>query len=204
VGSAFHCGRVGDPGRFNVLDVLPAPGTVIDLEKASAARRGTLTTSACGVCGRRSIDDLLTRCTALPSPAPAVTRSTILAARDALAASQPTFRATGGCHGAALVRLDGTHVATFEDVGRHNAVDKLVGSVRVLGCQSLDACMMLVSGRISFEIVQKALVAGVPVLAGVSAASSLAVDLATRCNLVLAGFVRGDSLAVYAGAVSPE
>jgi FdhD protein len=201
VGSVAHCGRTGDEGRFNVIDVTPAPGTVIDLEKMAAARRGTLTTSACGVCGRRSIDDLLARCLPLPSPASPVSRASILAARDALARTQPLFAATGGCHGAALVRLDGEHRATFEDIGRHNAVDKLVGSVRVLGKEALGGCIMMVSGRVSFEIVQKAVAAGASALAGVLAASSLAIDLAARANVTLAGFVRGDSLVVYTGVV---
>jgi FdhD protein len=202
VGSVAHCGRTGDAGRFNTIEVLPAPGTTIDVEKMSAARRGTLTTAACGVCGRRSIDDLLARCVPRPGAATSwVGRRDIVGARDLLTGTQPTFARTGGCHGAALVRRDGSHMATFEDVGRHNAVDKLIGSERVLRRQELGECVLMVSGRVSFEIVQKAIVAGVGVLAGVSAASSLAIDLATRANVTLVGFVRGDSLAVYAGTV---
>jgi FdhD protein len=195
-----HCGRTGDEGRFNTLEVTPAPGKPIDVEKMGASRRGTLTTAACGVCGRRSIDDLLARCKPLPEP-PAVTRDWLRRAVDALTGSQPVFARTGGCHGAALVRLDGTHVATYEDVGRHNAVDKLVGSRLVARALPLSGHALVVSGRLSFEIVQKAIVAGIPVVAAVSAASSLAIDLAKRANVTLAGFVRGDAVTVYAGRV---
>jgi FdhD protein len=186
------------------MDMIPSPGTVIDLEKMAAARRGTLTTSACGVCGRRSIDDLLARCVALPARSAAVSRADIVAARDALARTQPLFASTGGCHGAALVEAGGAHLATFEDVGRHNAVDKVVGSVRLLARrQALGDGILMVSGRVSFEIVQKAVAAGIGVVAGVSAASSLAIDLAARANVTLAGFVRGESLVVYTGAIAP-
>jgi FdhD protein len=115
---------------------------------------------------------------------------------------QPIFAKTGGCHAASLVRFSGEHVATFEDVGRHNAVDKLVGSRLLAGAVPLDAHVMVVSGRTSFEIVQKAMAARIPVVAGVSAPSSLAIDLARKAKITLGGFVRGDSMTVYSGVLS--
>jgi FdhD protein len=200
VGSVAHCGRTGDEGRFNTIDVTPAPGVALDIDKTSAARRGTLTTAACGVCGRLSIDDLLARCGRLPDH-PLLRRADIVAAQAALTRAQPLFARSGGCHGAAIVRFDGTLVATFEDVGRHNAVDKVVGSQLLARALPLSGHILMVSGRVSFEIIQKAIMGGIPVVAGVSAASSLAIDLAVRGNVTLAGFVRGESIAVYAGRV---
>ena len=199
VAAVAHCGRTGDEGRANTLEVTPAPGARLRLPDDDAVRRGTLVTSACGVCGRRAIDDLLARCGPVRragSLAPAV----IAAAFDALRATQAVFARTGGCHGAALVTFAGAHVATFEDVGRHNAVDKLIGSRLLAGELPLDHHVLAVSGRTSFEIVQKAAAAGVPVVAGISAASSLAVDVARRAGVTLVGFARGGSCVVYTGA----
>ena len=118
---------------------------------------------------------------------------------------QPTFARTGGCHAASLVTFEGAHVATFEDVGRHNAVDKVVGSrLRSAVSPPLGGHLLVVSGRSSFEIVQKAFAAGIPIVASVSAPSSLAVDLARRANVTLAGFVRDASMTVYAGRLRHE
>lgn len=197
VGAVAHCGRTGDEARGNTIEVTPAPGARLRLPD-EAVHRGTLTTSACGVCGRRSIDDLLARCGPVRSDGalgPRVLRS----AFDALRETQRLFARTGGCHGAALVTFGGEHVATFEDVGRHNAVDKLVGSRLLAGALPLDGHVLAVSGRTSFEIVQKAAVAGIPVVAGISAASSLAVEVARRAGITLVGFARGGSCVVYAG-----
>jgi FdhD protein len=197
VGAVAHCGRTGDEGRENTIEVTPAPGARLRLPD-EAVHRGTLTTSACGVCGRRSIDDLLARCGPVKSvgePVPGVLRSAFAALRE----TQRLFTRTGGCHGAALVTFEGEHVATFEDVGRHNAVDKLVGSRLLARGLPLHGHVLAVSGRTSFEIVQKAAVAGIPVVAGISAASSLAVEVARRAGITLVGFARGDSCVVYAG-----
>jgi FdhD protein len=203
VSSMAPCGRTGDEGRDNTIDVTLAPGVVPpgDGVDGPFARRGTITTSACGVCGRRSIDDLLTRFTPLEggSPAEMISHETLARVAAGLRERQPVFARTGGCHAASLVTFAGEHVVTFEDVGRHNAVDKVVGS-RVLARElPLSGRVLFVSGRASFEIVQKAIAARIPVVASVSAPSSLAVDLARRANVTLAGFVRGDSLTVYAG-----
>ena len=199
VASVVHCGRTTDEGRENTIDVTLAPGVrpPIDEETGMLARRGTLVTSACGVCGRRSIDDLLARMTPLPTGG-RVSPETVTAAVSGLRERQPLFARTGGCHAASLVASHGSHVATFEDVGRHNAVDKVVGSRVLANALPLSEHILVVSGRSSFEIVQKAFAAGIPLVASVSAPSSLAVDLARRANVTLVGFVRNGAMAVYA------
>jgi FdhD protein len=203
VGSVAHCGRTGDPGRQNTIDVTPAPGARLALPDGIGARRGTLTTSACGVCGRRSIDDLLARCVPLGESA-RLSRAAAVRAVESLRASQPLFARTGGCHGAALADATGALVATFEDVGRHNAVDKLVGARLLAGGLPAREHTLVVSGRTSFEIVQKALAAGIPHVVGISAPSSLAIDTARRAGVTLLGFVRGGDLVVYAGELAPS
>jgi FdhD protein len=197
VGTIAHCGKTGDLGRENTIDVTPAPGAKLALPEELPGRRGTLTTSACGVCGRRTIEDLLARCAPLALgatlPATAITHA-VASLKDA----QELFTQTGGCHGARLTTFDGAHVAAFEDVGRHNAVDKVVGAMLLQKKLPLAGHILTVSGRASFELVQKAALAGIPVLASVSAPSTLAVDLAMRANVTLAGFVRGSAMNVYA------
>jgi FdhD protein len=204
VSAMAPCGRTGDEGRENTLEVTLAPGVVPpgDGEDGPFARRGTITTSACGVCGRRSIEDLMTRFTPLAHAAGGDTLSHDTLARVAagLRDRQPVFARTGGCHAASLATFAGEHLVTFEDVGRHNAVDKVVGSRVLANDLPLAGRVLFVSGRSSFEIVQKAIAARISVVASVSAPSSLAVDLARRANVTLAGFVRGDSLTLYAGA----
>ena len=184
----------------NTMDVVLSPGVrpPIDPETGMLAKRGTLTSSACGVCGRVAIDDLIARAEPLPE-GPRVRRDVVLDAMRALRDRQPLFQATGACHAASLITFAGDHVATFEDVGRHNAVDKVVGHAVRTGRLPLAEHVLLVSGRSSFEIVQKAVMARIPVVASVSASTSLAVDLARRANLTLAGFVREGSVTVYAG-----
>ncbi|MBX3206567.1 MAG: formate dehydrogenase accessory sulfurtransferase FdhD [Labilithrix sp.] len=200
VSSLVHCGRTTDEGRDNTIDVTLAPGVKppVDQETGMLARRGTLVTSACGVCGRRSIDDLLARVAPLRDEG-RVARRVLTDAVEGLRERQPVFSRTGGCHAASLVSFAGEHVATFEDVGRHNAVDKVVGSRLLAGAVPLEGHVLVASGRSSFEIVQKALSAGLPVVASVSAPSSLAIDLARRANVTLAGFVRGGAMTIYAG-----
>lgn len=200
VGSIVHCGRATDDARENTIDVTLAPGVKppIDEETGMLARRGTLVTSACGVCGRRSIDDLLARVAKIPTEG-RVSASVVSEAVKTLRERQPIFGKTGGCHAASLVTFAGDHVATYEDVGRHNAVDKVVGSRVLAGRVPLPEHVLVVSGRSSFEIVQKALSAGISVVASVSAPSSLAVDLARRANVTLGGFVRDGAMTVYAG-----
>lgn len=181
--------RPGVPGAF--------PGTGEALGAIPAARRGTLTTSACGVCGRATIEDLLARLPRLP-PSPALSAAVILSSPERLRESQGTFARTGSIHAAAALDTMGQVLAAAEDVGRHNAVDKVVGALLESG-RLADAALLVVSGRTSFEMVQKAAMAGIPALAGVGGVTSMAVDLAERCGLTLAGFVRDGRASVYAG-----
>ena len=196
LGGIHHCARPDSEGAHNTIDVLPAPGTVLSIE---ATRRGTLTTSSCGVCGRQMIDDLLKRLR--PAPASALFgRSFIAGLSSELAKQQPSFERTGGLH-AAGIALEGEGLCVVrEDIGRHNAVDKAIG--RLLLDDRLPArdALLVVSGRSSFEIVQKALAAGLCGVVGVSAPSSLAMSTAARFGLLLCGFARGDAFNVYAGA----
>lgn len=201
VSAIAHCGRPDEEGFGNTVEVTLAPGVKFDPDNGPT-RRGTISTSACGVCGRRTIDDMISRF--MPVAAhPTLSRMIVLDAVKQLRDRQPIFAKTGGCHAASLVRFSGEHVATFEDVGRHNAVDKLVGSRLLANQVPLDAHVMVVSGRTSFEIVQKAMAARIPVVAGVSAPSSLAIDLARKAKITLGGFVRGDSMTVYSGVLGP-
>jgi FdhD protein len=156
VGGVAHCTRGDDPAaRGNAIEVTAAPGARLRLPEGEAGRRGTIVTSACGVCGRRSIEDLLARCGPV-APAGRIAPDVLQRAADSLRQTQAIFAGTGGCHGAALLRFDGEHVATFEDVGRHNAVDKLVGARLLARALPAAAHLLVVSGRTSFEIVQKA------------------------------------------------
>jgi FdhD protein len=193
LGGIAHCGRPTDEGYGNTIEITPAPGAVIDIERT---RRGTLTTSACGVCGRQTIDDVLERMKPVHD-GPQFASSAIRAAVEGLRDLQPRFALTGGLHAAALLDERGEVLAAFEDIGRHNAVDKAIGALLVAG--KLDrAALLVVSSRAGFEIVQKACAAGVPVVASVSAPSSLAIDLANATNVTLCGFVRGGGMSVYA------
>ncbi len=213
VGSIAHCGRPGEEGFGNVIDVTAAPGVSLDVDKVQASRRGTLTTSACGVCGRRSVDDLLSICGEVPFGGTVDVR-VIAGATERLRDVQRNFSRTGGVHAAAALNASGEVLAAFEDVGRHNAVDKVVGALLSERVLPLDLfgrlaqrqeppapnrvpALLVVSGRASFEIVQKATVARIPIVASVSAASSLAIDLAKRSRVTLAAFVRGGGLNVY-------
>ena len=194
IGSIAPCGRPGDEDFGNVLDVRSAPGRPIAIERILDSRRYVPTTAARGVCGRRSIEHLRSRLSVVKH-ARTLTKSQLLSAVAALPTLQPLFSSTGGVHAAALFSADRALVA-FEDVGRHNAVDKAVGWLverDALG----SADLLVVSSRSSFEIVQKAAAARIPVVASVSAPSSLAVDLAHEFGITLVGFVRGDSLNVY-------
>ncbi|WP_242394306.1 formate dehydrogenase accessory sulfurtransferase FdhD [Anaeromyxobacter oryzisoli] len=205
VGSIFHCGRLGDEGYGNVLDVTSAGGHRIDPERILDSRRFIPVSSACGVCGREAIDRLLARVPEVVAER-RIDRALVAGAMDALRTRQPVFQRTGGLHAAVLVDAAGAVLAAAEDVGRHNAVDKVVGALLREGRLGARApedgrpALLAVSGRAGFEIVQKAAVAGVPVVASVSAPSSLAVDLAVRAGVALLGFVRGDRMNVYAHA----
>ncbi|MGW4024895.1 formate dehydrogenase accessory sulfurtransferase FdhD [Streptomyces sp. NPDC005009] len=183
---------------YNVVDVRTAPGVVIpDI----TLERNVYTTSSCGLCGKASLDAVRTtaRHPIADTPALRVEPELLAGLPDRLRASQRVFDRTGGLHAAALFDEDGELLDVREDVGRHNAVDKLVGRALQSGNLPLSRTILLVSGRASFELAQKAVMAGVPMLAAVSAPSSLAVDLAAETGLTLVGFLRGGSMNVYAG-----
>jgi FdhD protein len=188
------CGHADHDGLGNIVDVTLAPGVTV----ADGARRNFLTTSACGVCGKASIRDICV----LPHAAVAAdsvrVRPEVLAGLpDRLREAQRVFANTGGLHAAGMFTPDGELIVVREDVGRHNAVDKVVGWALLAGRLPLAGCILLVSGRASFELVQKAVLAGIPVLAAVSAPSSLAAELAEEAGLTLVGFLRGPSMNVY-------
>ncbi len=195
VGTLTHCGRPDDEGWGNTLEITAGPGFVLDPEALETSRRGTLVSASCGVCGRRSIDDLMRR---IPRGAtgPSLDPRILVGAPETLRRAQPAFARTGALHAAGVVDGAGTLRALAEDVGRHNAVDKVVG--RLLQAEALDPGLVLVvSGRTSFEIVQKAAMAGFAAVVAVSGPSTLAVDLAERAGIVLCGFARDGRMNVY-------
>ncbi len=181
----------------NIADVTLRPGLTVSPE----LRRNFMTTSACGVCGKASIADLhVTGNFRLSDDDTIVTAAVLAALPDALRRAQRVFERTGGLHAAGLFTASGELLSVREDVGRHNAVDKVIGWALQTGRLPLSGCVLLVSGRASFELVQKAVLAGIPVLAAVSAPSSLAADLAEDAGLTLVGFLRGTSMNVYTGS----
>ena len=187
-----------EPQQYNVLSVAiaaDAPGT------AASGFRNFTTTSSCGLCGKATIDDVRQRA----SFDVAVDELRVSAAKlrglpEALRDSQQVFERTGGLHAAGLFDAEGSLVCLREDIGRHNAFDKVIGWAATHGRLPLTGHVMLASGRASFELVQKALLAGAPVLAAVSAPSSLAVELAEQSGMTLVAFLRDDTMNVYAGA----
>jgi FdhD protein len=162
----------------------------------SALKRNFFATSSCGLCGKAALDQVAVRCEAV-APGPVVGRSILIGLPESLRGAQKAFDRTGGLHAAGLFDAEGRLIAVREDVGRHNAVDKLVGRAFLDGELPLSGRILLVSGRTSFEILQKAAVAGVPIVAAVSAPSSLAVSVADRLGITLIGFLRGPSFNVY-------
>ncbi len=192
-----YCVDPGQKQEFNVVSVFLQEKVPLDL---SRTLRSFFTSSSCGVCGKATLDAVKVRePPTLPKDRPRIAAKTLTSWPDALREKQSVFDRTGGLHAAALFREDGTAVALKEDVGRHNAVDKLVGERFLEGEVPLYDHAMLVSGRASFEILQKALMAGIPFVAAVGAPSSLAVDTAKEFGMTLVGFLRGTSFNVYAG-----
>ena len=195
---ARYCAGTGPDGlnTYNVIDVALASGAGVPEER----RRSTVTTSACGICGATSIEQVR-RASRYPLPAgPVVAAEVVMTAPDRLRQQQRTFARTGGLHAAGLMSPDGAMVCVREDVGRHNAVDKVIGWALREDRLPLSEMVLCVSGRASFELTQKAVLAGIPMLVAVSAPSSLAVELAGEAGLTLVGFARGDSMNVYTGA----
>jgi FdhD protein len=193
-----YCTPAGEDQNYNVIDVDLRAG-VPDLTEGR--ERSFYTTSSCGVCGKASIDAVTVRGPFDVAGDPLRLEPGDLASLpDRLRAAQKVFDRTGGLHAAGLFGADGEVLCLREDVGRHNAVDKVVGWAITEHRLPLVGCTLMVSGRASFELVQKALMAGVPALAAVSAPSSLAVELADESGMTLIGFLRGNSMNVYAGA----
>jgi FdhD protein len=192
VASMRHCSSVKDPdAEENILRVVLAAGVELS---PSAVRQG-FASSSCGVCGKATIESTLVAAPPITSDA-SIAVETLYTLPDRLREGQRAFEATGGLHAAGLFTLTGERLVVREDVGRHNAVDKTIGASLALGLDRARTCL-LVSGRISFEIVQKAAVAGIPIVAGISAPTSLAVELGERAGVAVAGFLRGRSVNVY-------
>lgn len=195
-----YCNGSGADGlnTYNILDVALRPG--VPAPKVDVTRN-FYTTSSCGVCGKASLEAVRLCSRHSPGDDPAtVTAATLTAMPSQLRSAQRVFASTGGLHGAALFDCAGTMLAAREDIGRHNAVDKLIGWAVESDRVPLAATVLLVSGRASFELTQKAVMAGIPIMAAVSAPSSLAVDLACESGLTLVAFLRGDSMNVYSRA----
>ena len=196
VRTAILCAGDSQPNTYNVVDVTLAAGVA---PPATDPTRHFYTTSSCGICGKASIDAVRTASRYPVADDPVRLSPAVVAALpDRLRAAQPGFDRTGGLHAAGLFTAAGEPVWVREDIGRHNAVDKVIGWAVRAGRLPLTGHVLVVSGRASFELTQKASMAGIPVLVAVSAPSTLAVDLAAEMGLTLVAFVRGTSLNVYA------
>ncbi|SJM71027.1 formate dehydrogenase accessory sulfurtransferase FdhD [Gulosibacter sp. 10] len=189
-----YCAGKDERGEqtFNVIDA-----AVLGLDPDSIAERRVVTTSACGVCGTTSIDEVRRQSRFPAEPSGSIDVDALLALPDRLREAQALFDSTGGLHAAGLFALDGELLCAREDVGRHNAVDKVVGWALREHRLPLRDTVLQVSGRASFELVQKCHLAGIPIMSAVSAPSSLAADLADEVGITLAGFSRGDRVTIY-------
>ena len=199
VGARYCLGATADGSNtYNVVEVQLAAGVP---PPDPSLERNFYTTSSCGLCGKASLDAVRTQAVWSVADDPLrLDPETLSALPERLRAAQRVFDSTGGLHAAGLFNAAGELLVLREDIGRHNAVDKVVGHALREGLLPLRSTILMVSGRASFELVQKAVMAGIPMLAAVSAPSSLAVDLAEESGLTLVGFLRGDSMNVYAGA----
>jgi FdhD protein len=192
-----ECLDTTEEGRGNTLNVRVGGDAIERLSTRLGERRQVMMTASCGLCGRRTIETLRSRVASVEGQwtiAAEIIGSLPLRLRE----SQPVFETTGGLHAAGLFNRDGTLRQIAEDVGRHNAVDKIIGRRLMEEALPLSDSLLVVSGRTSFELVQKALLAGIPLIAAVSAPSSLAIELAQSSGITLCGFVRGDRFNVYA------
>jgi len=195
-----YCENVKPEERGNVIRAELHPA--VDLEPARW-QRNFYTTSSCGVCGKSSIEAVRTQCQRTITPWGVVEPAVVTALPDRMREAQTVFKYTGGIHAAALFDRQGKLLLLREDIGRHNAVDKVIGAALLSLAGSLsgvDGCQLLVSGRAGFELVQKCVMAGIPLMAAVGAPSSIAVQLASESGLTLIGFLRGERFNVYAPA----
>jgi FdhD protein len=195
--ASVRCDPDDNQNGANRVRVDLAPGVDFDSE---AAQRNFYTASSCGICGKASIEAVRVRGLERPNPAFSIDPELLCRLPDQLRAGQAVFGRTGGLHAAALFTSGGELLVLREDVGRHNAVDKVIGWALASDLVPLRESILLVSGRGGFEIIQKALVAGVPVLASVSAPSDLAVNLAREYGMTLVGFLRDRRFVIYSGA----
>lgn len=196
IGAISYCASAEPPNEKNVIEVKVAAGRHFDHEQL---KRNFYASSSCGVCGKASIEAITCRVPALQSDLE-LAPDLLCALPDKMRQAQAVFECTGSLHAAALFDEQGELILLREDVGRHNAVDKLVGAFALRGESVPRRSVLLVSGRTSFEIVQKAMAAGIAMVAAVSAPSSLAVDLAAAAGMTLVGFLRGRGFNIYAGA----
>jgi FdhD protein len=188
------CAPEGQAQEFNVLTVDLRPGVPVP---DPSLDRLAVTSSSCGVCGKASIEAVTAGCPTVATDGLAVPSRVLAAIPERVREAQRVFEQTGGLHAAAVCDAEGGVLCVREDVGRHNAVDKVIGWAATEGRLPLTGRVLFVSGRCSFEVVQKAAVAGVPLIAAVSAPSSLAVELAEQTGMTLVGFLRGDTMNVY-------
>jgi FdhD protein len=189
--------ETGDPGTMNQPDDTALVRLSRAFDASRVAERHFVATASCGICGKASLDEIALRADPIPAGKPVVARSTLLALPDALRGAQRAFDETGGLHASGLFSQTGELRVLREDVGRHNALDKAIGSQVLDGALPLNDTILMVSGRVSFEIVQKAAVAGIPIICAVSAPSDLAISAADRLGVTLVGFLRGDGFNVY-------
>jgi FdhD protein len=187
----------GSPASLNRPDDTVIVHLAVPFDASRVAERHFVATASCGICGKASLDEVSVRCDPIPA-GPVVPRKVILALPDMLRAAQAVFATTGGLHAAGLFTASGELVSIREDVGRHNALDKVIGEQVLAGRGPLNDLVLMVSGRVSFEIAQKAAVAGIPIICAVSAPSDLAIEAADRLGVTLVGFLRGDGFNVYA------
>jgi FdhD protein len=187
----------GDPYAMNQPDDTAIVRLSKPFDASKVAERHFVATASCGICGKASLDEVALRTDPIPAGEPVVSRTTLLALPDRLRGAQRAFDETGGLHASGLFSPIGELRVLREDVGRHNALDKAIGAEVLAGRLPLNDTILMVSGRVSFEIVQKAAVAGIPVVCAVSAPSDLAISAAERLGVTLVGFLRGDGFNVY-------
>ena len=196
LGTIAHCTDPGADHPENIVNVTLIGPAARELDRVFAARRNVVTNASCGMCGRLTIESLRVDGPPIGSNW-TISSSKIVAIPDRLREAQAVFDQTGGLHAAGLFTREGQLDGIAEDVGRHNAVDKVVGRLLMQDQLPLSDHLLFVSGRTSFEIIQKAFLAGIPIVAAVSAPSSLAIELAAECGVTLIGFLRGQSFNIY-------
>ena len=196
LGTIAHCTDAGADHPENIINVTLTDTAASEIDRVFAARRNVMTNASCGMCGRLTIESLRVDGPPIGSDWK-ISSSKIVAIPDRLREAQAVFDQTGGLHAAGLFTREGQLDGMAEDVGRHNAVDKVVGRLLMQDKLPLSDHLLFVSGRTSFEIVQKAFLAGIPIVAAVSAPSTLAIELAEACGVTLIGFLRGPNFNVY-------